>query len=160
MEENRSITAVQNWTEYQPTEKERIILELLLTPENRTKSITDICRLANCSRTIYYDAMAKPEFKALYENKTKDLIKQSIGPVVNTFVREALRGSFQHGKVILEMAGLYSEKSTLEVTGEVNLISPEERQKRISELQEARQKVLEGIKVEYELLPEPDPDTD
>lgn len=140
--------AVQNWTEYVPTEKERIILELLLTPEHRTKSITDVCKLAGCSRTIYYDAMAKPEFKALYEAKTKDLIKQSIGPVVNTFVREALRGSFQHGKVILEMAGLYSEKSTIDINGEINInLPPDERRSRIIELLSKKQ-ISEAIDID------------
>ena len=134
-ENDNTNIAVQNWTEYVPTEKERIILELLLTPEHRTKSITDICKLAGCSRTIYYDAMAKPEFKAIYEQKTKDLIKQSIGPVVNTFVREALRGSFQHGKVILEMAGLYSEKSQVDVNMDFNInLTVDERRSRIAQL--------------------------
>lgn len=156
MEETRSNIALQIPTEYKITEKESILLEILLNPEYRTKSITDICRIANCTRSTYYDAMAKPDFKAMYEQKTKDLIKQSIGPVVNTFVREALRGSFQHGKVILEMAGLYSEKSTVELTGEVDMISPEDRQKRIKELQAARQQIIEAVKTTYEVLPEPE----
>jgi hypothetical protein len=33
---------------------------------------------------------------------------------MNTFVREAERGSFQHGKVVLEMAGVYTEKVKVE----------------------------------------------
>jgi len=116
MEENNiSIITPQNSSEYQPTNKEQSLLEVMLNPDYRTKSVVEWCRLANCDRKIYYNATAKPEFKALYEAKTKDLIKQSIGPVVNTFVREALRGSFQHGKVILEMAGLYSEKQNMQV---------------------------------------------
>lgn len=151
MEENRSMVAIQNYTEYQPTEKEKILLELLLTPEHRTKSITEICRLACCTRTIYYDAFKKPAFNALYESKTRELVKQSIGPVINTFVREALRGSFQHGKVILEMAGLYSEKSTLELTGEVNILTPEDRQRRIDELQSARNQIIEAVRTTYQL---------
>lgn len=101
---------LQNFTEYEPTEKEKNLLEVLLNPENRMKSITDICKLANCSRPIFYEAFSKPEFVTVYEQKSKELIKQSVGPVLNTFVREALRGSFQHGKVVLEMAGVYTEK--------------------------------------------------
>lgn len=102
---------LQNLTIYEPTEKEKNLLEVLLNPENRMKSISDICKLANCSRPIYYEAFAKSGFNELYKSKAQELIKQSVVPVVNTFVREAQRGSFQHGKVILEMAGLYTEKT-------------------------------------------------
>lgn len=155
MRENGSANmAVQNCTEYTPTEAEKRILELLLTPEHRMKSITEICKLAACSRTIYYNAFKKPEFQALYKAQSRALVDQSIAPVLNTFVREALRGSFQHGKVILEMAGLYSEKSTLEVTGEVTFTA-EERRKRIAELLTKKQ-LDSAITADYEVLDDTD----
>jgi deoxyribose-phosphate aldolase len=106
---------LQNLTDYTPTEKENTLLEVLLNPENRMKSITDICKIANCSRQTYYEAFAKPGFVTIYESKSKELVKQSVGPVINTFVREALRGSFQHGKVILEMADMYTEKQETKI---------------------------------------------
>ncbi len=121
---------------YEPTVKEAAILEVLLNPEHRMKSVTDICKLAQCSRNVYYTAFSKPEFRAAYEEKVKDLVKQAIGPIVNTFIKEAKRGNFQHGKVLLEMAGLYNEKSTVEVSGEVNIqeMTREQRQARLFEL--------------------------
>jgi hypothetical protein len=106
---------LQGFTEYTPTDKENNLLEVMLNPEHRMKSISDICKLANCSRPIYYDAFNKPGFVKLYEAKSKELIKQSVAPVINTFIREAQRGSFQHGKVILEMAGIYSEKQQIDI---------------------------------------------
>ena len=54
----------------------------------------------------------------LYKRSSQDLVKQSVAPVLNTFIREAQRGSFQHGKVLLEMAGVYSDK--LELAGGVS----------------------------------------
>jgi hypothetical protein len=113
--------ALQNFTEYEPTEKEKNLLEVMLNPENRMKSITDICKLAKCSRPIYYEAFSKPGFVALYRQMSMNLVKQSVGPVLNTFIREAQRGSFQHGKVILEMAGVYSESSKVELGGKLNV---------------------------------------
>ena len=59
-----NMTGLQCLTEYQPTVAEQKLLEILLSPEHRTKTVTDICKIANCSRPTYYDAMAKPEFKA------------------------------------------------------------------------------------------------
>jgi hypothetical protein len=154
MENNNSISiAEQNRTDYQFTEAEQKLLDVLLNPDYRMKSIKEICAIAAIGRTTYYAAFKKPEFQALYKSQSRALVDQSIAPVLNTFVREALRGSFQHGKVILEMAGLYSEKSTVEVTGEL-LLSAEDRRARIAEL--LQKPVIEGIKAEYKALPEPD----
>jgi hypothetical protein len=150
MEENVSAAKdEQSLTEYKPTEAEKRLLEVLLSPEHRLKTITDICKLAMCSRTIYYEAFKKPEFQAIYKAQSKALVDQAIAPVLNTFVREALRGSFQHGKVILEMAGLYSEKSTVEVTGNL-LESPEERRARIAEI---AKKYLKDAAIDVDFKP-------
>ncbi len=111
---------LQNLTEYKPTEKEKNLLEVLLNPENRMKSVTDICKLAKCTRPVYYEAFSKPGFVSLYKAQSMDLVRQSVAPILNTFVREALRGSFQHGKVLLEMADVYTENSKMELSGQVN----------------------------------------
>lgn len=111
---------LQNLTEYKLTEKEKNLLEVLLSPENRMKSITDICKLAKCTRPVYYDAFSKPGFVEIYNKRSVDLVKQSVASVLNTFVREAQRGSFQHGKVLLEMAGMYTEKSDVNLSGELD----------------------------------------
>lgn len=87
-----------------------MLLEVLINPEHRMKSVTDICRIAKCDRSTYYDAFAKPGFVELYKSKSMDIVKQSVAPVLNAFVREALRGSYQHGKLILNMAGLITEE--------------------------------------------------
>ena len=138
-ENDISITTSQSITEYTPTEGEKRLLDVLLNPEYRTKSITDICKIAACSRFLYYDSFKKPGFQELYKAQSKALVDQSIAPVLNTFVREALRGSFQHGKVILEMAGLYSEKSQLEITGEINELPPKERKARLIDMLSKKQ---------------------
>lgn len=107
----------QNPTEYRLTQKEENLIETMLDPGNRMKSITDICKLANCSRAVYYDAFAKPEFVAIYKERSIALAEKYLGSVMNAFVREAARGSFQHGKVLLEMAGAYRETTRKELTG-------------------------------------------
>ena len=111
----------QKPTKYKPTEKEKILLEILINPDYRMKSITDICKAAKCSRDVYYKAFAKPEFVEIYKELSESIVKQSIAPVINAFVREAKRGSFQHGKVLLEMAGLYNKKDD-DDTKTINLI--------------------------------------
>ncbi len=120
MEDNMQIdiiedskNSVQILTEYKLTEKESILIEVMLNPDNRMKSITDICKIANCTRTTYYESFSKAGFKAIYESKAKELVKNAVGPVINAFIKEAVRGSYQHGKTILEMAGVYSENQNV-----------------------------------------------
>jgi hypothetical protein len=117
-EVKKTVSTLQNHTKYEPTEKEKTLLEVLINPEYRMKSITDICKIAKCARSTYYEAFSKPEFVEIYRQYSVDLVKQFIAPIINAFIREAQRGSFQHGKVILEMAGMYSDK--LEITGKIN----------------------------------------
>lgn len=113
------MNTLQNLTKYEPTEKEKALLEILINPDYRMKSITDICKAAKCSRFTYYEAFSKPEFVEEYNRRSADLVRQSVGAVINTFIREAQRGSFQHGKVLLEMAGMHTENSKVEITGSV-----------------------------------------
>lgn len=107
----------QNSTEYKPTQKEERLIEVLLDPANRMKSITDICGMVPCDRGTYYNAFDKPGFIELYTRKSQELAKKHLGQVMSAFVREAVRGSFQHGKVLLEMAGAYKETTRKEITG-------------------------------------------
>lgn len=111
-----NIKTIQKSTNYIPTAGEKKLLEVILNPVHRNKTITAICKVADISRNVYYDAFQKTVFVDYYNSLCKDLVKQSIGPVINAFIHEAKRGSYTHGKIILEMAGLYTEKKKLDVT--------------------------------------------
>ena len=107
----------QTVTEYRPTTAEQKLLEVLLTPECRNISKTEVCKRAGISRQTYYKIFKKPGFVAHYEAQARDLVREAVGPVVNAFVKEAKKGSYPHGKVVLEMAGLYSERQKIEHMG-------------------------------------------
>lgn len=106
----------QNVTEVKLTRAGEKLIETLLDPRNRTKSVSDICKLAETSRTTYYKLFADETFVKEYKRQSKELITQNVGSVINTFINEAKRGSFQHGKVILEMADMYTEKKEIDAT--------------------------------------------
>jgi hypothetical protein len=117
MEEN-NISCIDNVTKldiYQPTPAELKLMEVLLNPEHRMKSVTDICKIADVSRQHYYNIIKKPEFTELCKQTATELIKAEILPLIYAGIKEAKRGSFQHWKVLLEMAGLYSEKQNMQV---------------------------------------------
>ena len=102
--------------EYQPNKAEQKLLEALLDPANRIKSVTDLCNEIEITRCAYYRAYKKPEFVALVKDESQRLVSQAIIPLIHTFVKEALDGSFQHGKVLLEMADMYTEKKEVGVS--------------------------------------------
>lgn len=103
--------------EYAPSNAEQKLLDVLMDPSNRMKSVTEICQLAGICRDTHYRAFARPEFVSLYKEMSLKVVRSAVAPVINAFVREAQRGSFQHGKILLEMADMYTEKSKKEVSG-------------------------------------------
>ena len=121
---------LQNPTVYQPTTAEQKLLEVLLNPEFRGKSKTDICQIAGISRQTYYDAFKKPEFVAYYEAQARDLVREAVGPVINAFVKEAKKGSYPHGKVVLEMAGLYAEAKNVNLNATLSTVAEELQRRR------------------------------
>lgn len=103
-------------TEYIPRGSSKKLLEVLLNPEHRLKNVTEICNLVGCSRKTYYALFKKPEFVSFYTEQSKNLICQSVGPVINACIKAAVGGDHNHAKIILGMAGLYTEKRQMRIT--------------------------------------------
>lgn len=124
----------RNVSSYTPTNTEMKIIEVLLNPAHRLKTITEVCDIVGCDRKTYQRAFDKPAFVEHYNALSMSFVQQSVGSVLNAFHREAVRGSFQHGKVILEMAGLYVEKKEVKVEHPERDLSDEELAKRVAEI--------------------------
>lgn len=102
--------APQKSTEYRPTLAEKKLLEIILNPEHRLKSVTEICGLAKCDRHVYYDAFKKDMFVECYMKESKRLIARSYASIINASIRAALRGDATHAKMLLNMTGDYVDK--------------------------------------------------
>lgn len=100
---------------FTPSATERKLLDVLLNPEHRLKSVTEICELAGTSRKAYYRAFEREDFAEYYREECEELVKRAIGPVVNACVAAACRGSAPHAKMVLGMAGMYSEKQDVRI---------------------------------------------
>ena len=112
----------QKLTNVNLTDAENKLMEVLLNPDNREKTITDICKVANISRYTYYASFKKPEFKRAYEQNCKELLEESLAPVINAFIKEAKKGSYYHGKTILEMAGMHTDKLSVSADVKVKIV--------------------------------------
>jgi hypothetical protein len=101
----------QSGTVYRPNSNEKKLLQVLLNPENRLKTITDICDIAGCDRKTYYRAFKKKELVDYYTAESRALVRHSLAPVINACIKQAIKGSAPHAKILLTMAGEYSESS-------------------------------------------------
>jgi len=106
---------------YKPTAAEERLLEVLLNPQFFGKSVTEKCQEAEISREWYYQTMRKSEFCEYYNEQVKGNLKSSVGEIIQATVNFGKRfpGNHQDRKILLEMAGVYTEKSEVKHTGNV-----------------------------------------
>ena len=88
----------QTGTETRLTPAEKRLIEALLDPGNRFKSISEICDTAKCGRRTYYRAFDRPRFREEYKRQAAALSERHLGQVMNEV---ALRGD----EYIVERAG-------------------------------------------------------
>ncbi len=100
----------QKSTTYKPTIAEKRILETLLNPEHRLKSVTEVCQISKCSRDIYYKAFKKSQFVDVYNAESRSLVTKDLAPIINASIRQAKRGDASHTKILLSMAGMLEER--------------------------------------------------
>ena len=108
--------------EYKPTLAERKLLEVLINPDNVGKNVTELCNLAEVSRNKYYEAMKKTAFRDMVTQTTMDIIKSKMGDVINATYKYSLeeRGH-QDRKLLLTMAGLYTDKQETTHSGGIDI---------------------------------------
>ena len=100
----------QKETKYKPTVAELRLLNVLLNPDHRLKSVTEICSLAPCTRKVYYYAFKKEKFVDYYIKESKQMISKAYAGIINASIRQALRGDATHAKMLLNMTGDYVDK--------------------------------------------------
>jgi hypothetical protein len=107
--------------QYKLTAAEERLLEVLINPENYGKSITEKCLIADICKDTYYRIMRNQEFTDYYNEQIKSNLKNSVGEIIQATKNFAVRfpGNHQDRKILLEMAGAYTEKSEVKHTGEV-----------------------------------------
>ena len=115
---NDNLTTIDR---YIPTPRQLSLLQALVNPENARKNITDICKAVDppASRQFYYDSMKDADFVEMYHKLCMDMVKEKVAPVLHSVYNSAIRGSFPHAKLWLELAGMITDK---ELSGNVIMI--------------------------------------
>ena len=111
------------------------LLKAIATPIGRRLSVEELADAASCKPdTIYQRLQENPEFHELFKQALTGSLTAEIPEILNAFTQHAKGGSFKHGKLILELAGIYKEdkKQTLAINvheSEVPFKNDEERHK-------------------------------
>ena len=102
--------------EYEPTAAEKRILEVALNPESFSMNIEERCKAAKTSKVTWYKAMGKQPFTDLLNSLTMDMLKGKVSNIVNATYKFATTDSkcASDRKVLLTMAGLYTDKQQLD----------------------------------------------
>lgn len=95
---------------YKPTEKEQSFLKVLMNPENMNLTVREKAAKANVSTRTFYNYLDKPEVMNLYRELMLKEIALDARGMIRVATKEAMKGSFQHFKMLMEMAGLHSNK--------------------------------------------------
>lgn len=101
---------LQRFTDYDFTPSEAKLLEVLLDPDFRKASVTDICKEAKISRPTYYAATSRPDFIVAMKAESSKLVSSAVPGTVKALLRAATSGQPWAVKMVLEMDGMYSEK--------------------------------------------------
>lgn len=115
---------------YKLTKAEKRIMEVCMNIELTSKNTLEKCKFAQTSRETWYTAMRKPEFVALLNAATMDMLKGKMGDLVNATYKFATTDSrcSADRKILLTMAGLYTDKQEIkaDVDCEVNVTMSKE----------------------------------
>lgn len=93
------------------------LLEVLTEPENRMKSVTEQCQIAEISRDSYYRLFRLDNFVEAYYESCKLACLSAALPVMHTVAEKAKKGDMAAAAMVLEMSGLH--KKTVEHTHKV-----------------------------------------
>ncbi len=101
---------------YIPTRAEERLLDILMDPASRFRTVKDNCAVAKVNQEIYYKAMNKPGFCKVYRERTTALFIRALAPVIytmdqrmNRLIYEVVCGYIAALTIGLESSGLYEK---------------------------------------------------
>lgn len=98
---------------------EKKILKAALKCGEQKLTIGTLAEESGVKTSVLCEKLKSPEFRALFVETMKSAITAEAPAILYTFTQAAKEGSFQHGKLLLELTGVYNEKQKIELGGKV-----------------------------------------
>jgi hypothetical protein len=125
------------------TQLETRILKAAASAAGNRVTIEYLADQAGCSVGTIYKRLQDPDFRAMFLETMKGLIVAEVPEILQKFAEKGKEGSYQHGKLILEIAGAYLEKK--EISGDFSLREDETPFEDEKEIREFVKATLEGL---------------
>lgn len=111
------------------------LLDAMLDPANRMKSIIKLCEIADISRGVYYKAMKDPAFVAELKERSLEVVIGFIPSSINALGKKAASGDIKAISIVLEMAGMHSNRISVDVPNAIKTIATTEEEEEIKRSQ-------------------------
>lgn len=99
------------------------ILNAALEAGRYRMTVDGIADRAGCSSTHICKRLKDPEFNQLFIETMRSSLLAETPEILAEFVKWGKEGSFKHGKLILEIAGVHTEKKKVDLGGSVAIES-------------------------------------
>lgn len=99
------------------TAKQLGVLEVMLNPEYRGKSIEEKAQLAGCSKSMYDKTSRRPDLIAIQADVAKEMLKADIAPLLQATMNYAINNvtAHQDRRMLLELMGIYKQEKDINV---------------------------------------------
>ena len=80
---------------------------------NRRLTIQEISMESGVDESTIHNKMQDEEFRGLFIETARNSLISDVPEILNAFSEQAKAGSYQHGKLILELTGLYTDTKNI-----------------------------------------------
>lgn len=82
-------------------------------------TVEDLAEMSGRSVKFVYERLMDPQFRSMFYEALRSSMTAEVPAILNKFAALGREGSFKHGKLILEISGMYNEESTVNVNASV-----------------------------------------
>jgi len=101
--------------------KDKKILAAAMKCGEQRLTLKGIAAEAGVTTKFICDRLKVPEFKQLFIEAMQSSLVAETPAILHTFTQAAKEGSFQHGKLVLELTGVHQEKQKVDLTAKMEV---------------------------------------
>lgn len=98
---------------------EKKMLSLAINSSGQRVTLEDLANASGKSVDFVIKKLQEDSFREIFLDAMKGSISVAMPEVVSAFISKACEGSFPHGKLLMEIVGLYSEESSVNVNATI-----------------------------------------
>lgn len=116
----------------QINDAEKKMLEVAAQSGGHRVTLDALAKACGKQPDFVYKKLQEPHFRQLFTEALRGALMVEVPEIVSSFLTEAKKGSFQHGKLLLEIAGVYTQDTNVNINAlvaskEAPLLTKEEK---------------------------------